>query len=54
MTKVYVVKNKESGKILGIFKRKEDADILWEQKCRCWPNGQEIFGVERHKVERGG
>ena len=52
MTKVYIVKNKETGKILGVFKRKEDANILWEQKCKGFPEGQLFFGIERHKVER--
>lgn len=54
MTKVYIVKNKESGKILGVFKRKEHADIFYDKKCKEWLpfNAQEIFGIERHKVER--
>lgn len=52
MTKVYILKNKESGKILSVFKRKEDADILWEKKCKEFYNGQEIFAIERHKVEK--
>ena len=54
MTKVYVVKNKECGTILGIFKRKQDADLLWKEKCKIFGfGGEEYFGIERHKVERG-
>ncbi len=53
MTKVYIVKNRETGKIVGVFKRKQDAIELWRKKCDIYKSMIEYaFSIEKHKVKR--